>query len=31
MIVGYNPEKTNSTVILDAVIKEGVHAELIGL
>ncbi len=31
MIAGYNPDKTNSTFILDTVTKQGVHAELIGL
>ncbi|MEN8174447.1 MAG: ATP-binding protein [Pseudomonadota bacterium] len=30
-IVEYNPEKTTSSVILDTVTAQGVHAEMIGL
>ena len=30
-IVEYNPEKTNSTVILNTVTVQGVQAELVGL
>lgn len=30
-LVGYDPNKTNSTVILDTITAHGVHAELIGL
>lgn len=31
VLVGYNPEKTRSKAILDAVLAQGVHAELVGL
>jgi hypothetical protein len=30
-VVGYNPQKTSSEVILKTVTSQGVHAELIGL
>ncbi|MGA7981887.1 MAG: ATP-binding protein [Chromatiaceae bacterium] len=30
-VVEYNPDKTNSTAILSAVTRQGVHAELVGL
>lgn len=31
VVVEYNPERVNSSAILEAVKGEGVHAELIGL
>ena len=30
-VIGYNPEKTNSTVILESVTTQGVSAEIVGL
>jgi len=30
-VIGYNPDKTTSAVILNTISVQGVHAELIGL